>query len=273
MKNKTWKKWNNEDDEKLKILWENSTMDELLTNFPDRNYNSLMCRARILGVKSKSNRKRENGNISLLLNKDKIAFYTLGFLLADGSFSNKEISVSQKDIHKDFFFNFIKNMGGDVTKIKHRSKPIGGFNKKEYNSYYFRIGQQDVYNKLIDDIGIDNNKTYIPITNIEYFFDNELFPYFLIGLIDGDGSIWFSKTSPSIRIELHYNWKYVLEKISSFMFKSYGMKSNVNISNKGFSQLNFSAESIRWLYNLSNDIHSMRYKWDKLSEHVNKHQQ
>jgi hypothetical protein len=64
-------------------------MEILLKEFPTRNYNSLMIRAKNLQIKTESRRSRVNGNLSILLEESPMAFYLLGFIFADGCFTSK----------------------------------------------------------------------------------------------------------------------------------------------------------------------------------------
>jgi hypothetical protein len=117
-------------------------------------------------------------------------------------------------------------------------------------------------------LGILPSKTYNPPTNIEYFFKEELFPYFLLGLIDGDGCVWKAGT-PQIRIEMHYNWNPILEKIKNYMNLTYNTIINTKISNRGYAQLWFgSVHSSKWIYKFSKKSFCMKSKWNKIKEYM-----
>lgn len=270
MKNKTWTKWTKEDDEKLKELWENATMEKLLHEFPNRNYNSLMCRASTLKIKSKNRRNRINGDLSILLEKNPISFYLLGFILADGCFTSKnDITVSQTIDNKDFFYDLIKFMNGDINKIKTRTIQVNAFTKKPYTSVFFRVGHKKIIDQLKYILKIESAKTYNPIGNIEYFFQKELLPYFFIGLVDGDGCVWLSKKSPQLRIEMHRSWFSILEKLCNNLNEFYNLNFKVKLSKRGYAQLwSGSVHTTVWAYNTAKSSFHMKKKWSKIDSYI-----
>lgn len=110
------------------------------------------------------------------------------------------------------------------------------------------------------------------IGNIEYFFDKELLPYFLIGFIDGDGCIWMTRgeKGPQIRIELHSSWLPILEKIQHIVKEFYNINIKAQLSKKGFARLTFgNIESIKWIHSFSKDSFHMESKWAKLDNLYN----
>lgn len=270
MKIKRWKKWTNEELDLLKHHWGVSDMETLLKTFPDKTYQQIMSTAGYWGFKSSARRSRLNGSIKTLLDETKSSFYMLGFILGDGCLTERgDITISQALKEEDFFINFIIKMGGKKQGIKYR-KYKNSYNNSDSECLTFRIGDKDTVEEIKKRIQLENsNKTYNPPKNIEYFLKPNLLGNFLTGLIDADGCIWVSGSSPQIRIEMHYNWIDILNKIKEKMKLFYDIDMKTKISKRGYSQLWFSnVSSIRKMYILAKenkDIYMSR-KWNKISE-------
>lgn len=273
MTNKTWKRWSKEEDELLKVHWPYSDMDTLMAAFPDRTYNSLMVRATTRGVECFTNRARVNGDISMLKEVTKEAFYVWGFLMADGCFTTKnDITVGQVVKEKRFFESVVKLMGGKVEKIKYRSVMTSYCTDgKPLEMVYYRVGDKRLLDEMKERIGIRVAKTYNPPERIDYFFNKECFIHFMVGLIDGDGCVWNTFSGPkdtpwpNIRIEMHCSWMPLLERFSAKMAEFYGIESRTRMSNRGFGQLIINKkESVRLLYEASKLTVRMDSKWEKL---------
>lgn len=271
MKNKTWQKWTEKEIELLRHHWALSDMETLLLAFPNRDYNSLMLKAQLIGIKSLVNRKRKNGSLNMLKDKNKNSFYVWGFLLADGSFTKKnDITVSQQEKEAIFFEKFIELMGGKKEKIKKRTT-ISSYTQKPLYMLSYRSGNKSLLDEMSLKIGLRHAKTYNPPLNIEYFFVKEFFINFMIGLIDGDGCIWVSGKNkdcwPNIRIEMHYNWLPLLESFKEKLYEFYGIESRTRISNRGYAQLIFAKkQTIEMLWKASKETLRMDRKWERLNQ-------
>lgn len=268
---KTWQKWSNEEDELLKFHWVNSDMKTLLNTFPNRNYNSLMLRAQMLKIKSKAFRSRLNGDISKLLSKTKESFYSLGFLFGDGCFTKKgDLMISQSAKEEVFFREFISLLNCDPNKIKIRNTTSGYGDLKSCN---FRVGNKKIVEQLMNTFELSYAKTYNPPKNLNFLLEKDLFPYFLIGLIDADGCVWLTNklnnSGPQIRIEMHYNWLQTLDLIKDTIKKFYGIELKTRVSNRGFAQLIFpTVDSINWIFTFVRNSFHMKSKWDKIDCYI-----
>lgn len=271
---KTWQKWTLEEVELLKQHWQFSDMQTLLKTFPKRDYNSLMLKARLIGVKSIVNRRRQNGSLDILREKTKDAFYLWGFLLADGCFTTKDdVTVSQHAKEKEFFEKFIQLLGGRQDRIKFRTHTTS-YSQKPLPMMYYRSGNKAMLDEMRKRIGLRQAKTYNPPTKINYFFERDLFLNFMTGLIDGDGCIWITKSGkttislwPNIRIEMHYNWLPILDEFKRVLFEFYGVESRTRVSNRGYAQLIFAKkEAIKVLLDASEQTLRMERKWEKLNQ-------
>ncbi len=114
----------------------------------------------------------KNANSIKLINETNEAYYWLGFIMADGHFSNNgqlQINLSIKDLeHLKKFAKFVEY-------------------KKELIKPSIDIGYGEIKKWLIDKFNISNNKTCNPCILTNMF--NDSFFSFIIGFIDGDGHI------------------------------------------------------------------------------------
>lgn len=106
---------------------------------------------------------------------------------------------------------------------------------------------------------------------MDIFYTKDLLIYFLIGLIDGDGSIWISNQtetnhgSISLRIEVHPNWKDRFIELFSKIEELYGIRFNIKTSNKGYVKAEIaSRKDLEKLYMYIDNCDYMTRKWDKV---------
>jgi hypothetical protein len=135
----------------------------------------------------------KNSNLENLLAESPEAYYWIGFLMADGHFSEKRmtaiLSIKDKE-HLLKLASFVNNENLSVYK-----KSVG-----------LRCMDSKIVPKIRRKFGIVNRKTYhpckIPIRN------NSLFLSLLIGFIDGDGCICKNtrRRDSHIKIKCHASW-------------------------------------------------------------------
>ena len=131
------------------------------------------------------------------------SIYWLGFLYTDGSIQigrTGKKPVVQLKLH-DFdaveaFRQFTKYEGAVETICE--KKKINGV-IKEYTEYQIRIRDNEMVNQLID-LGCTPQKTY----NIDFptFIPEHLMKNFILGVFDGDGSVFEIKGSAKIGIDI-----------------------------------------------------------------------
>lgn len=265
MVNKTWQKWTNEEIELLKVHWPKATMEELISVFPNRKYNSIMQKAGQLKVKSETNRARR-GSFEFLDNLNKNSAYWWGFIMADGHISKRgelAISISSKD--KDHLLKLANHLN---TKI------ITRLSKNSYNNGFHEmsnlvLGDKVFGKKWLSILEINDKKTYYP-PNLNIFLNKELFIYFFIGLVDGDGCIWLNGNKknpwPNLRIELHINWFDTLQLISNKLKEFYDIECKVKVTKKNTSKLEINTKKdLNILKEFSNNcLDKLERKWFKL---------
>ena len=235
----------------LKELWPTAkSKKELKQALPNHSHNSMMCKARELGIKAQINRKRI-GSLDFLNTLNSKSAYWWGFIMADGCLTPKGaliITISDKDA--EYLAQLQKHLSCNML---HKTVHNSGFST---NSGFVTICvqdkqfQEDWYQKL----QYVNPKTINP-PRLNVFSTPELLIYFLIGLIDGEGSIWRSnqtstnKGSLSIRIEMHPNWKRTLEELFQKIYEFYGIKFNIRMSKRGYVKAEIAGiEHVKKLY-------------------------
>lgn len=146
--------------------------------------------------------------IKNLLEENLQNYYLLGFLFADGHFS--------KD---DRLFLFIQEQDKDfLTELKNLLNPEINI-RKEKQSYGFSVKDTFTIQKLKEKYSICSNKTENPC-DISSIKANNLIS-FLIGFIDGDGSIILrtDTKSPKIVIKCHQTWENNLNYMVENLYK------------------------------------------------------
>lgn len=245
-------------------------MDQLMIAFPSRSYNSIMLRAGKLNLRSCGARKRQNGSLEILKDFTPESFYIWGFIMADGHISDRgDVYLNQHESEYEYLAKVYSCLGGDVSTIKRR-KMFNKLTNQELVMLQCRIGHKSVVEELRQKINLSRNKTYEP-PNIEYFCRSDLLIYFLVGLIDGDGSIWFSSgsgASPTFQIMMHSNWVSALQQISKCLFSFYQIETLVKMSKSGYALLVCKNQaSMKLTYELGKIHLRMKRKWGKLDSY------
>lgn len=254
MTNKTWKKWSDEEMKLLKIHWESSDMKTLLKTFPDRKYSSLMLKATELGVKSKIKRKRK-GSLGFLDNLTDSSCYWWGFIMADGHISKKGeliITLNKKD----------------QAHLQKLAKHLNRYLSTKDRFCTLRIQDKSFGEKWLTELKIDGPKTYFP-PDLSIFLTKERFISFFIGLVDGDGCIWHTNDWegnpwPMLRIELHKNWRNLLDLISEKLKEFYDIESTVRVTKRGTAKIDITKKQA--LKTLKSYVKGefLERKWSKL---------
>jgi hypothetical protein len=261
-KNKTWTE---EEIELLKYHWQYSDMETLLNALPGRTYDQMMNKAQLLKVKSQIKRKRQ-GSLDFLDNLTPQSAYWWGFIMADGHLSPGGVlcfCLSGKD--QDYLKVLAEHLKCKTTlRIK-----SGGFSKENSEFIDLRIQDKKFQEKWYSILEYINPKTYNP-PKLDVFYKKDLLIYFLIGLIDGDGSIWISNQtetchgSISLRIEVHPNWHDRFVELFSKIDEFYNIKFNIRMSNKGYVKADIASRyDLEKITKYLKDCDYMHRKWDK----------
>lgn len=256
---------------KPQIKWTQDKIDLLKKEYPlgDKKklceifgikYKTLKCAARTFGVRSE--RDTNFYKLKPLYENSNLAFYWMGFIMADGHIHKKKelvIGLSNKDkIHIEKLASFLNIKTHEFT-INRNNVPL----------YYTRLSCSDAFYapKICEKFDLQTNKTYSPPKNID-FPSNDLFLSFIIGLIDGDGTFSKDKTKKKcsfIRIELHENWLAFLNVLASQLVSSGVENPRVSLNARKFSQLRiYRQKNFEFLKNfaIKNNLPILERKWE-----------
>jgi len=212
-------------------------------------------------------------DLSILLNETAVTYYWIGFLMADGHFSEQEIQLAI--VEKNHILKYQKYIN---TKNYHqRINDAGNFS--------YHVGARD--RKLVPIIkskfDINNNKTYNPPTlDIFEKMNDRQFMSFFIGFIDGDGCITYNnkkeKGYSKLTVDNHSSWfnlhKYFLNRISKITKTNIRSKvcviSKIAPNEKQVKCSHLTITNSKILKFLKNkaieyDLPVLKRKWDKIN--------
>lgn len=210
---KIWKKWTELETDFLIKNYYCGNKDFLIENLKNRTWSQIKDKAKYLKIRRKS---RKLSDISILLEENPISYYWIGFLMADGSFTENRVSLGMTD----------KDME-QLIKYKKFIKSSNKMHKMPHN--YYQVRSIDAINvrNLRNKFKITNRKTYEPcdINNIK---NKKLLFSLIVGIIDGDGSIIKNKNCNAftLSISLHPSWLQNLNYIKNFLYNYFNEKCN-----------------------------------------------
>lgn len=232
--------WSKEEEIIMIKYYSNSSSEELLKLLVNRSWSSILAKAKKLKLRRAEYQysTMRNSNVDILLNDSVQTYYYIGLLFADGYFTNKKIQLSQCMKNKNMVDRFAKYIGTKNIKIYNENKSVEILGKKTV-----RHGQVTCYvknSKVIPmikdkyDIQYEKykkSKTYNPPSlGVFKNMSDDLFLSFLIGFIDGDGSIYKSKKrGRSMIITSHKNWNPILKYWVYRLQKIFKVKLNKKI--------------------------------------------
>ncbi len=205
------------------------------------------------------------GSLSPLLSDTPESLYWMGFLLADGYFTENRLKVTLGVKDEDHLRKLGNFLGGvPVKNIKSKS----GFG--EFNAVTLAIMHSTVMRELRTKWGITNNKTYNP-PKLDWLCSDALL-YFMVGFIDGDGCIkrQSGRNDAIILIKNHATWLPILSKLNQQLHLDQGVtSSNGYLDTKGYANIAIcKAEVIKSLKLKSYDVPSLSRKWDRIDETI-----
>ena len=138
--------------------------------------------------------------------------YWLGFLSADGSLKNNKVQICLSD--RDHIEKFKEDL-----KSEHKISINNYLDKrtnKIYTSYSIQITNKLFTNKLTKYIPINKSDNF-DLPNIK----NKFLPYFLAGMMDGDGSFTLNKSNYLVSTII--STKECLSQIQDYLLKTLGI--------------------------------------------------
>ena len=203
-------------------------------------------------------RKAELGN---LLTDTCDAFYWAGFLMADGTTTKSRISLvlAKKDYgHLRKFGMFIEYRGKYTPQVV-----------KGYKS--FKMASMDTFTvpNIREKFGFRSRKTENPPNSLPQGTGEQKLA-FIVGFIDGDGSIRIGKGRRfcNIGVKVHGSWLGMLRKMAGFVYHMAGCESGFPKLNKeGYAEWTISNSIItkflkRKVYELKLPV--LKRKWQKI---------
>lgn len=249
--------WTLEEIEIVKSHYSSLPRKDLEKKLPNRGWTAIKLMGRRLNLFRELSSPARKSDLSKLLEDTTLAYYWMGFLMADAHFTEKRISLKLAIKDKKHVAKFAKF----VKKAKIATN---------HNSAYISPMDSIVVAKLRHKFNIKNNKTkfpcFIPVNNPELFLS------LLIGFIDGDGCILKRPSGKccSIKIKCYHTWidnfkifKNTLEKISGFSI------TEPLINNQGYAEWNITKTNIIRFLKLKTielNLPVLRRKWDRIDE-------
>ena len=258
------KKWSEEEKNILKKYYKRQNKKELIQLLPNRSWPAINQYAQKLNIKRSYDVVRTT-NVKKLLSETPKAYYWMGFLMADGHFTEKRIilGLSIKDV--DHVRKFAKFISADYSE---GNKKCCG---KYYDSCRVSAANSDIVPLLRQKFEIQNNKTHHPC-NITKIKDKDLLLSLIIGFIDGDGSIrkQSGRKDNQMTIKCHSSWFSNLQFISDTICVICDLKPNITRINKyGYAQVNFTNSIIlKFLKAKGKELNLpvLKRKWDKIDK-------
>jgi hypothetical protein len=258
------KEWTKEEKKILKKYYKKKDKKELMELLPNRSWAAINQYSQKLNIKRSYDTVRTT-NVKKLIEETPEAYYWMGFLMADGHFTEKRIIVglSIKDV--DHIKKFAKFISADYSE---GNKKCCG---KYYGSCSVSAANSDIVPLLREKFKIHSNKTHNPC-DITWIKNNGLLLSLIIGFIDGDGSIsrQTNRTDTFLRIKCHSSWLFNLQFISDIICKDCNLKPNIAaINRQGYAAVAFSNSIIlKFLKKKGKDLKLpvLKRKWDRVNE-------
>ena len=190
------------------------------------------------------------GDLSKLLEETPEAYYWMGFLMADGSFTDGRLKLALAKKDKEHLFKFAKYINYS-----------GSFSESE-TALQVSVKDLEVVQQLCKKFTIFPKKTYNPPTILSTLTRDNLI-CFLAGFIDGDGNIQNQNKREDffLRIKNHSSWESVLKLFGSIITD----KECVKINSSGYAELVITnTQKLQELKKtvLKYDIPLLQRKWD-----------
>jgi len=233
-------------------------LEELL---PNRSRRKILAKAPTMGLKMLyPNQERIQYDISPLLQDSPVAFYWMGFLLADGHFNESNVitvGLALADLnHLQRFANFIKaphiSVGPTSASVATKDARFAPQIRAKFD--------------------LRSDKTVSP-PRLDYYraLPINLFLALVIGFIDGDGCITRLKGRhvSSAKIKNHKTWQafqtLITERLGQALTRSLPTSY---ITRDGYAEINLAHDCLVYLKSalLEMDLPVLSRKWDKVDQ-------
>jgi DNA-binding transcriptional regulator WhiA len=269
------KKWTESENKILIKRWKNCPKIDILKLLPNRTWAAAIIQAAKLGLKRDifSPAVSQNKNMSFrgrlsnfhrILDQSYEAYYWAGFIVADGSVSDLNritLTLAQKD--RSHLLKFAKFI--NLKNVRDGKSYSRG---KEFKNASISVMDKMVVSEFKTKFDIRKSKTYNPPTNLN-IYDDDFFISFLIGYIDGDGSIrnQTARKDSIIRIKCHSSWQLILNNWLNRLYRIAGANrlSKTKINKQGYASVSCGNKTVvEFLKRKTKSLGlpAMRRKWD-----------
>lgn len=258
------KKWSEEEKKVLKKCYKRKSKKELMGLLHGRSWAAINQYSQKLNIKRSYDTIRTT-NVKKLLLETPEAYYWMGFLMADGHFTEKRIVVGLGIKDVDHIKKFAKFISAYYSTGKNKCSG------KYYGHCHVSASNSDIVPLLRQKFKIQNNKTHHPC-DIKWIKNNNLLLSLIIGFIDGDGSIrkQSRRQDCQITIKCHSSWFLNLQFISDTICNLCNLKPNATRINKeGYAIINFTNSIIlKFLKAKGRELKLpvLKRKWDIINE-------
>lgn len=232
----SWRKLPQDQLDLIKTEYPKGNLDELSKKL-NKSKHAIGELARKNGIKREIDITR-NGSLEPLFDKTLESFYWLGIIAADGYVSNRgHFMLSQSEKDKETIEKLAKYL---KTSIYTMPQKCSGY---DTTSIHYRVNVSDkiLGKKLREMFGLSDScqKTRTGIS-LDFIESQDQATAFLIGFIDGDGSL--NKKDGRYKIECHKSWYSTFEKLIVKLGKTFNNFSLVvrYVKSKNDSYVNFS---------------------------------
>ena len=236
------KKWNTQDVETLKNLYNSNVSMKDISKVLNRSYIAVRSKAVELKLSTPGFRKRKyNANHKFFKKIDSIEkAYIFGLWCSDGCISDGRFDIAQ---HKQDEYI--------LAKIKDLIEYDGPLKKNGPANMRLSIASKEICEDIKSLGGMERKSVVMPFPNVpeEYYFD------FIRGYCDGDGSVWCKK--PKDRKNHYLYFKIIggftlLSDIQKYMLERHNLCLNLRIINKNnnFSILDATGKKARQFLDL-----------------------
>lgn len=206
-------RWTKEELSYLRDSYGHVSPEELVANLRGRHYTAIAKKAQVLGV-THQGFAHKKADLSILLHDNPISYYWMGFLMADGGFTTRRLSlgVATKDLdHLRRFLSFVNSTNHilPISETYHR----------------VTIANVKVIGQLREKFGITSRKTYEPCL-LQALPPNDLLFSLVVGFIDGDGSVVANKQFHSFLLSVvgHSSWLNNFAFMKRFLYSHFGIE-------------------------------------------------
>ena len=263
------KHWTQDELQQLSNTYNVLPMEELILLF-GRSKDSIVKKASELTLERRGGKFKRKHRIELLLQDSLEAFYWIGFVMADGCFSNSTLtlSLSEKDQpHLNKFASFIKVDSNKIRKTK-RSIALNGNEAKSYEIATLEVGDKSNIPLLMEKFNFKKSKTYNPPDFMVYNFTDDQLIAMFIGFIDGDGSINYTNGSlERFIIKCHSSWLPNLKFFHELLLRKYPLSKGrpPKINPYGMAQLIGNNNHVKYMKEFIKDhkLPALDRKWFK----------